>query len=704
MAPYNVDLLESYSWNIIADKICATLELPEMKSRKGLKHVHKDFDVVQQKLFSLYDSSQSDELVQGGVVVIWAKLCTDSILRDQLIERGLIQKLVALLSGSKRCRRLVLRALADMTHNGGVTSLAKIAREGCMPVLELLDSTSSSASERELCVVVLSHSLVALFGDGKSEAPTDTTIPWARILDRMLHVTQLPDATTTIWNHAMHFISSAAGPLRRYFIANERAIRLLVALLHSDDLELRMEGMGGLMRLQVPIATFDKAKFLQLDPDTLMNMDWSDEIIDLFLSYGLERCALPIAAVCQNETMKALAQATRDRDLLALGHKIYELILRSEQGFSGGVWMDAAGKPIQTSLPFMYWDDALSHCAAALRALGPDARFPVGNTQVAAIDMADVLTIKYHLKKEDMVLANKVAREGLARNPDELYYYYALGIGTDGDGDEKVKFSRKGLARVRAGVRIPGAKDAMGTPIEDTYVRLGMLMQSAEHALRLVFGYADAAAQEHASWGRVLGLLKIAIDDSRIFIRDAPPDSKHYPRCLLINVIATLLWEGPNISLDLHELQRKFDRLEVVGEIQRKAWRSTAKTQNRLTVETIRKYHASAWPEWSATILRFSPSGSESTTAHGDPSAVPEEEDELSGWLDSDACKHEVKHDRVHVSTWGDDRLALYRCSSCGNASAVLRKCARCGKTRYCDQVCQKKHWTDGHKKQCKPV
>lgn len=126
-------------------------------------------------------------------------------------------------------------------------------------------------------------------------------------------------------------------------------------------------------------------------------------------------------------------------------------------------------------------------------------------------------------------------------------------------------------------------------------------------------------------------------------------------------------------------LQKKFERLAVVDEIAQSAWTGPERTQNRLAVETIRKYHTTAWPFWETAISRFS--GSVAST-----NDVPEEDD-LAEWLDSDACKHEIRYDRPAVSRWGDVQLELYRCSSCGSASAVLRKCARCGETRYCDQV-----------------
>ncbi|KAG8682274.1 hypothetical protein FRC09_016882 [Ceratobasidium sp. 395] len=50
--------------------------------------------------------------------------------------------------------------------------------------------------------------------------------------------------------------------------------------------------------------------------------------------------------------------------------------------------------------------------------------------------------------------------------------------------------------------------------------------------------------------------------------------------------------------------------------------------------------------------------------------------------------------------------LTQYRCSACGNPSdgSELKTCSGCRRTKYCDEVCQKKHWVNGHGDECLTV
>ena len=166
------------------------------------------------------------------------------------------------------------------------------------------------------------------------------------------------------------------------------------------------------------------------------------------------------------------------------------------------------------------------------------------------------------------------------------------------------------------------------------------------------------------------------------------------------------------------------------------------KTNLRLAQQAAVKHYAGAIKEFSRVfeeLDRVKPSGGVQTL---DQDKI---EDDLAAWLDDiqlddgtmedtmrcGATKHRPKVDYNHVT--------LYRCSWCGNPSAVLRKCEylcifstnippvnhshesqvaavrRRGRQcsaivisllsscifRYCDSGCQRLHWSE-HKKSCK--
>lgn len=105
-------------------------------------------------------------------------------------------------------------------------------------------------------------------------------------------------------------------------------------------------------------------------------------------------------------------------------------------------------------------------------------------------------------------------------------------------------------------------------------------------------------------------------------------------------------------------------------------------TNLKLTRELIVSRYKEAWMEWGAFITRFdSMHSSGSAQEQGEIKA----EDNLSTWLeglhvegDNNDNGHHCTHPKISPNSVG-----LYQCSYCNNPSAVLRKCAGCGKTRY---------------------
>ena len=105
-------------------------------------------------------------------------------------------------------------------------------------------------------------------------------------------------------------------------------------------------------------------------------------------------------------------------------------------------------------------------------------------------------------------------------------------------------------------------------------------------------------------------------------------------------------------------------------------------TQVRLTRQLIVRYYPLAIKSWGEVIARVDKMDLTSAEAHRLPSPAKAEGD-LAAWLENmsvDDAPDEHQH-CTHPKI-APTPVELYRCSHCGNPSAVLKKCGGCGKTR----------------------
>ena len=121
------------------------------------------------------------------------------------------------------------------------------------------------------------------------------------------------------------------------------------------------------------------------------------------------------------------------------------------------------------------------------------------------------------------------------------------------------------------------------------------------------------------------------------------------------------------------------------------------RTQLRLARELVLSLYPKALTEWGSIITRFDELDKRAEATPTPPSAEQADE-ELAAWLEdvrldddgetngnghghgkSEEKSHARKctHPKISVNS-----VALYRCSWCGNPSAVLRKCGGCGQTK----------------------
>ena len=129
-------------------------------------------------------------------------------------------------------------------------------------------------------------------------------------------------------------------------------------------------------------------------------------------------------------------------------------------------------------------------------------------------------------------------------------------------------------------------------------------------------------------------------------------------------------------------------RLGIAEEIVAFLKRPISQPQMRLASFMYLDKLPAAWDEWGAVVGKFSKKPPEEV----DPERA---EDSLALWLekmeieDTDitgqvsAHQHEHQHPVRPAHGVNMNELHLYRCSWCGNPSAVLKRCKRCQKARW---------------------
>jgi hypothetical protein len=125
-------------------------------------------------------------------------------------------------------------------------------------------------------------------------------------------------------------------------------------------------------------------------------------------------------------------------------------------------------------------------------------------------------------------------------------------------------------------------------------------------------------------------------------------------------------------------------KLKIADEFNIHAGIPPPKTNGRLVQQTIVKLYPEAVKEWNDTILRFDFEAPDMDTVAPSVSSGTADDD-LANWLGNielDDDGDETHSDHCTHPKINKDKVGLYRCSFCGNPSAILRKCGGCTKVR----------------------
>ena len=481
-------------------------------------------------------------------------MCADALLRDKLFkagesshrcpdawadfdmrDAGFLSRLLPLLD-MPTCIHLALRALTNVTHHGGAEAHAEIARK--TPILvDLIRKHPEDGRVAEYCITVMSHSLNAVTGN--SETPPNTQLVRAlNISDTLkvfLETSKRADASSSLISHTIEFFAGVTLHYYHVCETNTDVLKLLVAALRSSDLTARCSSLGGILRLHHHDAEVEKRFF---DPHKVIDAarrGYPDHLAEMLTNYGFERGDIVIQLKATADYQRAFMKCAQDRDLYVLGLTLADIILRTEFSIGKGALqsenphtgaleiMDGS----QTGLPFTYWDDAPPHCANAIRAVGK------GNEE----DLADILDIKYHILKGHIPQAVAHAKRALKRNPDHAYFYYAISLGAD--PTDGLRSSKKGLKCKRT------------TP----FVRFQLMQRAVSHAGDMGLRLLQESTVGDRKWEEGLAFLASALEDAKVYVDEAPPDSRHMRRVLYWRILLELAINGHEVSDDLHELQ-----------------------------------------------------------------------------------------------------------------------------------------------------
>ncbi|KAJ6469483.1 hypothetical protein C8R45DRAFT_1017230 [Mycena sanguinolenta] len=661
------DIDAAEGWNPVVNILCARLDLPDLSTRSGLKKAHANFDSIYRRLDKLYTRSADNVRIRAGISGIYARLSVDSLLRNKLFERGFLQQIFPLLD-TPSCRNLILRALSTITHHGGIPIRMEIARTGSPALFRSLREFPQDHQTVELAIVTLSHCFIAaLCDDGVKLDPS-----LAKSLDLKSAVDAITDAlhrlaspSRVLIDHSVQLLAATTLHCK----VPPSTVNFLVAGLRSKDWVYRCICLGALLRLHQNEAEEDQRG---MDPMRLMacvSRPAPSHLNEILRAYGFEKCETYVTFKTSNEFQRAMMNCVSSHDLYSLGLTLAGFILRTEFSISEGMFEGenpATGKrePLDVGLPFKMWSDALPHCAKAIRDKGLPGQ----------ADIADIVEMKYYIMKQRIPDAVKIANAALKRSPGLAYAYYVLTLASD------------------PVVGLRAAKQGMKCTNITPFVRFQMMQRAVEHAGEMgIQILQEASDAEDKKWVEGIAFLTSAMEDAKTYIAEAPPDNRHMKNVLYWYILLHITMTE-EMSADLREVQGFVRKLKIADDFSNWIGVPPPKTYLRLAQQTVVRLFPDAAEEWGEFYARTS-------SVHGDQPDLSAEkvEDDLAAWLEDLHLEGE-RDDRPTITTFSN--VELYRCSWCGNPSAILRKCAGCSKARYCDGSCQKSHWKE-HRRTC---
>jgi hypothetical protein len=435
-------------------------------------------------------------------------------------------------NGVERIRLLVLFALSNLTHHGGVEARRTIAILTTSTIFDLLSDSECPPRIAELGLAVLSHSLGAAI-DSEHHIGEKIEIPevlsnmdGARMCYAIGAIMRRPDVDAEAVSHGLDLLKSLAFFFRDAILATNTE-RPFIAALASQNIQVRLEGFMGVLRVGSSVTQFESR---QLDPQRVGAIARNPEEYlapDLMAALrsqygGLKGGMIYEIADSAGGLDDATLQLGKDMDYARFGRSLCKRIMTSEYSLGRGVMVGPGGK-------MESFEDYFGRAADAL-AQSSDP----GDAYLPAL-----LFVKMAMGLGDREKVTALSAQALRQHPDVSFFYYTQSVWTE-ESRTALRLAKKGLAC---------------SDMTD-YVKRGLLFRSAEAAFEMTMsGPFNMAAPGSPAWREGVAILHCAQEDSKAYIEMTSMDQKNMKTMLYTYLCVTLILEGHEILKNLGKLR-----------------------------------------------------------------------------------------------------------------------------------------------------
>lgn len=429
---------------------------------------------------------------------------------------------------------MALVALATITHHGGAQVHTEIAKH--TPVLvRLMRENKSDPKVLELAIIAISHAIqaVLLVANKPPDPKVVKMIGLKDMLDVVLESIRYPWISSLAVSHAIPLLGAPTLHCWEIALKHPDLLNFLAACLRCEDLDVRCDAMIAFFHLHHHDAKEDTTT---LDPRRVLESHDSGafkrpRIEDAIVDYGFQDTDIFNIVLAARNFQAAMLKAVETGNLVDLGRTLARLVVQTEFAIGDGYYQtvnERTGRveTFDTGLPFKRWRDALPHCAEALQGTGYDSD----------IDMGDILQIKYLIMMRKPREAVPLAKAALERSPHISYFYYPMTLVAD--MEEGLRYAKKGM-KCRSTTK---------------FLHFSMMKRAIEFAGNLGI---SAVVSKPAGGGKELGIafLTSAMEDSKDFIANAPPDSRHMQEVIDWYMLMTMTLKGHELQMSLADFQ-----------------------------------------------------------------------------------------------------------------------------------------------------